>query len=90
MSDKSDRLTLSPRGHFLANTPAPERAAYRNLMTNPLVVSGLLHAYAQLASGGASREELNGALKFSDIFQNISEPNQPMPSYPVKELQAGR
>lgn len=87
MPEKSDTLRLSPRQRFLSITPAPNRASYRQTMLGTMVQDALVHAYAQLALN-ASREELNGALRFIDIFQNLSEPVPENKPLPAKNLQA--
>lgn len=89
MPDKSDRLNFNPHQRFLSITPQPERAEYRKLMMSGMVQAALVHSFAQIAgSPTVSREELNGALKFIDAFQNFAEPQPVQPTYPDKSLQA--
>jgi len=87
MPNPSDRLNFNPHQRFLAITPQPERAEYRKLMMSGMVQTALVHSFAQLAAT-ASREELNGALKFIDAFQNFAEPMPEQQSLPIKSLQS--
>ena len=88
MPEPTDRLILSPHQRFLALHPTPARAEYRQVMMRPDVQSAFVHAFAEMAAKGASRDELNGAQMFINVFQNFSETLPKQAQYPVKSLQA--
>ncbi len=84
----SDKLIFSPKDRWLEVNKQPARAAYRQIMLNPVVQDALIAAYAELAARGASRDNLDGAVLFIQIFQNFSEPNEKGKGFPNKSLQA--
>ncbi len=88
MPEPSDRLILSPHARFLAQHQTPQRAEYRAVMTRPDVQAAFIHAFAEMAARGATREQLDGAHIFINIFQNFSETPPKQSQYPVKALQS--
>lgn len=88
MPEQSDVLIFSPHQRFLAVTGAPERAEFRRMILTPHMQHAFPMAFAHMAACGASREELTGAQKFIELFQNFSEKNQIAPKPPEKALQS--
>lgn len=85
---ENDRLILSPHARFLGLTQSPARAELRAVMTRPDVQSALIHAYAEMAVKGATRDQLDGAQIFINIFQNFSDPPATQKPLPQKSLQS--
>lgn len=43
-------------------------------------------AIAEMASTGATREQMDGALRYSNILMNLGEPIEKAVTYPVKQV----
>jgi len=82
----SDRLQFNPHSAFVRSLTDEDRSAYRQLMQQPHVRAAITNTVAEMARRGFSREQLDGALHFIEMFQNFAEPEEQPKPLPIKTL----
>lgn len=65
---------------------SPDAKALRAIVETPAFHVGVAFALAQMATNGATKDEMQGADVFVQILCNIGEKTEPMPKFPVKTL----
>lgn len=79
-------IPLDPKSQFIQWTPEDQREAFTRFMSQPLARNAAIYALALITTKGASKEQLDGARLFADVFMNLAEPQDEMPVYPTKAL----
>lgn len=74
MADKQDRISFNPHARFVSSSAGEKAAEYRKTMLQADIQSASVHVVAEMVRLGYTREHLNGALAFLDLFMNFSEP----------------
>lgn len=75
---------MSPKDQF-QSFHKDDADAFAKTIGEPHVQMAMLHAFAELASGGATTEQLAGARTFIAILNKISDPVK-ISTLPTKEL----
>lgn len=84
----SDRLSFNPHAAFVKSLTDEDRAGYRSVMQLPHVRSAFTDVLAQMARNGSTREQLDGAVAFIDLFQNFAEPAPVQSQLPQRTLKS--
>ncbi len=79
-------LTLSPKIQFQTAHKSESENLMKAVRERWMSIA-LTNALASMSIGGATKDELNGARKFIEVFLNLAEPlPPPTPLPPSKEL----
>jgi hypothetical protein len=68
------------------NSATDYKGAISEMAKSPALRVSVIYAMAELASRGATHEQLAGARAFVDILINLGEPIEPPRSFPDKTL----
>lgn len=81
---KSELFHIEPRRRFQRSLKAP--SDYKTLVGDPMIQDAVQDSLAQMVVDGFSRDELNGAAAFANIFLNLAEPEAAPVKLPIKRL----
>ncbi len=85
--NQSDRIDINPRQRFQRKLRSPDE--FKSIVAQQLVQDAVQDVLAHMTlTQGVTREMLNGAVLFADIFLNFAEPAPKITKLPVKTLQA--
>ncbi len=86
MPQQDDRIHFEPQVRFSRAAQGDGATAFRQIMMRADIQTATIHAIAEMTRIGSTREELNGALLFIEMFQNFADPAPKTPTLPQKNL----